>query len=220
MTNKENMRKTFYSAMLLAAILFSGCTTSGGSDFFNGKNLSNWEFILEDATVSPNDVFKVVNGSIYIKGEPLGYMYTKDKYENYNLELEYKWDGEATNSGVFLIIEDPTNPFPKGIECQLMDQKAGDFVLLGGSDMAEYQLPEGETERPQFPVIERNTESAEKPAGEWNKIEISVYDGVIDVFVNGVHQNTGTSPATVGHIGLQSEGGGIYFRNLILTEVN
>ena len=79
MTNKENMRKTFYSAMLLAAILFSGCTTSGSSDFFNGKNLSNWEFIIADATVSPNDVLKVVKGSIYIKGEPLGYMYTKDK---------------------------------------------------------------------------------------------------------------------------------------------
>ncbi len=150
---------------------------------------------------------------------PLGYMYTKKKYQNYNLELEYRWEGEATNSGVFMIIEETKNPFPKGLECQLMDQKAGDFVLLGGSDLAEFELPEGETERPDFPVVQKNTQSNEKPAGEWNKVEISVVDGVIDIFINGVHQNTGTSPAKVGHIGLQSEGGGIFFRNIKLIEV-
>lgn len=186
---------------------------------FNGENLSNWNFVLEDSGVPVDEVFMVRNGEIYIKGNPLGYMYTKEVYHNYNLELEYKWDGDATNSGVFLIIEDAKNPFPKGIECQLMDQKAGDFVLLGGSDMDEYQLPEGVIERPEFPVIEKNTQSSENPIDEWNRVEISVYDGVIDVYINDVHQNTATSTATVGHIGLQSEGGGIYFRNITLAEI-
>lgn len=212
------MRKTIFPLFALALLLFASCT-SKSNDIFNGKDLSNWAFVLEDTNVPATDVYKVVNGEIYIKGEPLGYMHTKQSYKNYNLELEYRWDGEATNSGVFVLIEEAKNPFPKGIECQLKDQKAGDFVLLGGSDMQEFVMPEGTTERPAFPVIEKNTSSNEKPVGEWNKVEISVYDGVVDVYINGVHQNTGTSLATEGFVGLQSEGGGIFFRNLKLTEV-
>ncbi len=213
------MRNAFYTLYAIGLFFFMSCASNDKATIFNGKNLSNWDFVLEDNSVSPADVFKVVDGAIYIKGEPLGYMFTKSQYENYNLSLEYKWEGEASNSGVFLIIEEALNPFPKCIECQLMDQKAGDFVLLAGSDMEEYKMPEGVVERPQFPVVEKNADSSEKPAGEWNKLDISVYDGVIDVFVNGVHQNTGTSVAKVGHIGLQSEGGGIYFRNLNLNEI-
>lgn len=206
---------------LIASLVFvvSGCT-SQKNKIFNGVNLSNWNFVLEDTNISANEVFMVKDGYIYIKGQPLGYMYTKDMYHNYNLELEYKWDVEPSNSGIFLIIEEPNNPFPKGIECQLMNQNAGDFVLLGGSDMEEYELPEGELERPQFPIIEKAAQSSEKPYGEWNKVEISVYDGVIDVFINDVHQNTSTSVCKIGHIGLQSEGGGVYFRNIEINEVD
>lgn len=212
------MRKTIYPLLAFMLLFFIGCAPKS-DELFNGKDLSNWDFVLKDTSVPASDVYKVIDGQIYIKGEPWGYMYTKKKYKNFNLELEYRWESEGSNSGVFVIIEETKNPFPKGIEAQLFNQNAGDFVLLGGSDLSEFQLAEGETERPDFPVVEKNTHSTEKPIGEWNKVEISVYDGVIDVFINGVHQNTGTSPATVGHVGLQSEGGGIFFRNLKLTEV-
>lgn len=211
--------RTLLPPLLSLFFFITACSTKS-DQIFNGKNLSQWEFVLEDSSVPSDKVFSVINNMIHIKGEPLGYMYTKKQYQNYNLELEYRWEGEATNSGVFLIIEEPKSPFPKGIECQLMYQNAGDFVLLGGSDMEEYQLPDGVTERPQFPVVEKNSSSSEKPVGEWNKVDISVYEGVIDVFINGVHQNTGTSVAKIGHIGLQSEGGEIYFRNIVLNEID
>lgn len=54
-------------------------------------------------------------------------------------------------------------------------------------------------------------------AGEWNEANIFVKDGVITVYVNGVYQNTGTNKVKEGHIGLQSEGGPIQFRNVTLT---
>lgn len=212
------MKKATFLLFAALLLLCSACTGSG-NQIFNGKDLSNWNFVVEDNAVPAEEVYWVDNGEIYIKGEPLGYMYTQKKYTDYTLELEYKWDGEPTNSGVFLIIEEPKNPFPKGIECQLMHGKAGDFVLLGGSDMEEYKLPEGATERPQFPVIDRFEESSENPAGDWNKVKITVRNGVVEVFINDVYQNRGTSLAKEGHIGLQSEGGGIYFRNLKLTEL-
>lgn len=211
------MKKTilFVFAVIIA---FAASCTQDNRKIFNGKDLSNWNFVVEDNAVPADQVFTVKEGQISIKGQPLGYMYTKEKYADFTLELEYKWAEEASNSGIFLLIENPTNPFPKGIEVQLAAGKAGDFVLLAGSDMKEYVLPEGVTERPKFPVIDKKQASSENMAGEWNKVKITVQDGVVDVYVNGVHQNTGTGLVKEGNIGLQSEGKEILFRNLVLTE--
>ena len=211
------MRKTilFVFAVIIA---FAASCTQDNRKIFNGKDLSNWNFVVEDNAVPADQVFTVKEGQISIKGQPLGYMYTKEKYADFTLELEYKWAEEASNSGIFLLIENPTNPFPKGIEVQLAAGKAGDFVLLAGSDMKEYLLPEGVTERPKFPVIDKKQASSENMAGEWNKVKITVQDGVVDVYVNGVHQNTGTGLVKEGNIGLQSEGKEILFRNLVLTK--
>lgn len=199
------------------AIVLTGCN-GNGTAIFNGKDLSNWEFVLEDESVPAEEVFFVEDGVIRILGEPLGYMYTKNTFRNFTLELEYRWAGEASNSGVFVLIEEPLNPFPNGVECQLAAGKAGDFVLLGGSDLNEYTLPEGVTERPDFPVIDKKHPSSELPAGEWNKVRVDVNEGIITVYINEVLQNSATSQVREGHIGLQSEGKEIQFRNLVLTE--
>lgn len=202
--------------MILLALLAAGCGGQSGQ-IFNGKDLSNWNFVVENNAVPGDQVYTVTEeGVISIKGEPLGYMYTKEKYGNFTLELEYRWEGEATNSGVFILIEDPANPFPRGIECQLAAGKAGDFVLLNGSDLNEYTLPEGITERPKFPVIGKMQPSSEKPTGEWNKMKITAIDGAISVYVNDILQNQATSKVKEGHIGLQSEGKEVHFRNLVI----
>lgn len=211
------MRKTAFFALAILFLLVTGCTQPADS-IFNGKDLSNWNFVVDNNTVSGEEVYSVTNGIISVKGEPLGYMYTKETYRDFILELEYRWAEEASNSGIFVLIEDAKNPFATAVEIQLAAGKAGDFVLLAGSDLQEYTLPEGVTERPQFPVIEKKQPSSEKPTGEWNKVKITVLDGIINVFINNVHQNTGTSRVKEGHIGLQSEGKEIQFRNLRLTQ--
>ncbi|WP_298649370.1 DUF1080 domain-containing protein [uncultured Proteiniphilum sp.] len=211
------MQTTKLSIIVLFVLLATGCAQQSGK-IFNGKDLSNWNFVVENNAVPGDQVFAVEEGVIAVKGEPLGYMYTKDKYRDFTLELEYRWPEEESNSGVFILIEDPANPFPKGIECQLMTGRAGDFVLLNGSDLNEYTLPAGVTERPKFPVIDKLHPSSEKPAGEWNKMRITMIDGAVSVFVNDVLQNEATSKIKEGHIGLQSEGKEVQFRNLVLRE--
>jgi len=212
------MKKLFLliSATFLLFVL-SACSQT--ENLFNGKDLSNWNFIVDGDKAAPGDVYSIKDGAILIQGNPFGYMYTKKKYSNYTLELEWSWVGEGTNSGIFLAIAETQagNAFPNAIECQLKAGIAGDFVMLGGSDMEEYVAPpEG---KPRFPVIKKREESNEKPAGEWNKAKIIVNDGKITVNINGVLQNQGTTKVKEGNIGLQSEGGPIKFRNVKLTNL-
>lgn len=208
-----------FAAILLMTSLVVSCAKSETIDLFNGENLTGWIPVVANDTIPAGDVFWVEDGLIRIAGEPFGYIYTEGKYSNYTLDVEWSWPGEPANSGIFLLIEDPTNPFPNGIECQLKAGSAGDFVLLGGSNLEEYQLPEDGI-RPAFPVKKRFAESSEVPAGEWNHAKIVVKDGHITVYVNDVLQNEGTDPCVCGHIGLQSEGGPIAFRSVKITPEN
>ncbi|MDL2304398.1 DUF1080 domain-containing protein [Bacteroides sp. OttesenSCG-928-D19] len=206
-------KKMFFIGIALS--LFVVSIQAQTEELFNGKDLSNWNFVVDGDKVPAEEVFSVQDGVILIHGEPLGYMYTKKKYKNYTLELEWSWVDGASNSGIFLLIADPKNPFPNGIECQLKAGLAGDFVLLGGSDMDEYVTPADG--RPKFPVIQKRADSSEKPVGEWNKAKIEVRDGKVTVYINEVLQNQGTNQVKEGYIGLQSEGGPVQFRNLKLT---
>ncbi|OFX43856.1 MAG: hypothetical protein A2X05_07250 [Bacteroidetes bacterium GWE2_41_25] len=180
---------------------------------FNGKDLSNWTFFLKDQSVDPSTVFTVKEGVIHITGDPFGYMRTKEKYSDYKLHVEWRWPTEATNSGVFVHGQEPDAIWLKCIECQLMAGNAGDFVCMNGADM---------NERPDKSkaVVKKLAESSEKPVGEWNIMEITCKANTIEVSVNGVRQNKGTSVnITSGSICLQSEGKDIQFRNVYLTKL-
>lgn len=215
------MKKNLLSIVTIAASLFcfgNEAIAQKTIKLFNGKDLSNWNFVVDKNSVPADQVYSVKDGVIHIVGNPFGYMYTKDKYSNYKLHVEWRWPNgeEKANSGIFLLIEEPKNPFPNGIECQLCVGKVGDFVLLGGSDLAEFQNKPG-TKRPAFPVVNRKVADVEKEAGEWNEANIYVKEGVITVYINGIYQNTGTNKIKEGYIGLQSEGKEIEFRNVTVT---
>ncbi|MDR0973179.1 MAG: DUF1080 domain-containing protein [Prevotellaceae bacterium] len=163
---------------------------------FNGKDLNNWGFVLSDNAASAAKVFTVKDGVIHVTGS-LGYMYTKEQYGNYKLHVEWRWPEEATNSGIFLLMTALNNPFPKGVECQLQVNNAGDLIGVAPGIQAK-QNP-----------------SNEKPVGEWNTADIEVIAGHIRVSINGLFQNEGTlQGGTSGNIGLQSEGKAIEFRNV------
>jgi Domain of Unknown Function (DUF1080). len=212
------MKKGLILPIASIFFLFSGCSSNETVNLFNGKDLSNWEFVIQDNNVPADEVYSIKDGVINIKGVPLGYMYTKEKYSNYQLHVEWRWTDGPSNSGIFNLIESPKNPFPDGIECQLMAGKAGDLIALGNSALKEFVLKEGE-EKPKFPVITKRKTSNEKAIGEWNSADITVKEGVITVTINGELQNTGTNKVTSGHIGLQSEGGSVQFRNVTLKKL-
>ena len=211
------MKRIILATSILATAILSSAQQT--IDLFNGKDLSNWKFYLEDSTAKPEEVFSVKEGLIHIKGTPFGYMYTPETFENFRLHVEWCYPIEKTNSGIFVFVQEPTKIWPNAIECQLCAGKAGDFVLLGGSDIAEFKLPEGKS-RPEFPVVKGINLSPENGVGEWNNADIICKDGTITVYINGKLQNIGTkSKHKRGSVGLQSEGGDILFRNVRLTPI-
>jgi len=177
---------------------------------FNGKDLSNWVFYLRDPAVDPATVFTVRNGVIHITGDPFGYMRTKDVYSDYTLHVEWRYPGELSNSGVFIHAQTPDTIWLRCFECQLHAGDAGDFICMNGSKMNEQK--EGSR------VVKKMNPSNEKPAGEWNTMEVICKSNTIEVSVNGLLQNKATGISdSKGHICLQSEGKNIEFRNVFLT---
>lgn len=180
---------------------------------FNGKDLSNWAFFLRDPSVDASKVFMVHNDVIHITGDPFGYMRTKESYSDYTLHLEWRYPLEFSNSGVFIHAQLPDTIWPKCFESQLKAGNAGDFVAMGGSDMNE------RTDK-SVRVVPKLAASTEKALGEWNTMEVTCISDNIDVFVNGVLMNKATGVTLKeGHIGLQSEGKDIEFRNVYLTRL-
>jgi hypothetical protein len=180
---------------------------------FNGKDLNNWVFKLKDPSVDPATVFSVANGVIHITGNPFGYMRTRESYSDYSLHVEWRWPSEATNSGVFIHAQPPDSIWLRCVECQLKAGDAGDFVCMNGSDMNE------KTDKTKV-FVKKLAASSERPAGEWNIMEVVCKANTIEVKINGVLQNRGTNVnLSSGSICLQSEGKDIEFRNVYLTKL-
>ncbi|MGQ9621054.1 MAG: 3-keto-disaccharide hydrolase [Bacteroidales bacterium] len=205
------MKKLFLiSAILLFILHINALFSQPGKKtlLFNGRNLKNWEFYLRDMSADPSSVFTVKDGIIRISGEPFGYMRTKKSFSDYILHVEWRWPVKASNSGIFIHAQLPDTIWPKCIECQLRAGNAGDMVCMNGSDMNERS---DKTKR----VVNKLASTSEKPEGEWNTAEITCSGSTLNIVINGVLQNKGTGlNINSGQICLQSEGGGIEFRNV------
>jgi hypothetical protein len=209
----------FFTLLVISLIAISTIisaqnnTNSGTVQLFNGKDLTNWVFKLRDPSIDPAKVFSVQNGIIHIAGDPFGYMRTKEVYADYILHVEWRWPSEPTNSGVFVHAQLPDSVWLRCVECQLKAGSAGDFVCMNGADMTEHP------DKTKMSVTKMDV-SSEKPAGEWNTLEVVCKGNGIEVFVNGIFQNKGTNVnVSRGSVCLQSEGKEIEFKNVFLTKI-
>lgn len=214
------MKKLLKSALLLCiTLVLSSCGTEKKIELLNGENLDNWDIVVGSEDGEPKDLFYMEDGVMHTLGLPFGYIQTKESYSAYKLHLEWKWTDEPTNSGVLLNVQGKDMIFPRCVECQLMNGKAGDIVLMGkGTSItvqdSTYVVP---SEENRYLVIPKFEETSEKPAGEWNTYDITSQNGNIEIVVNGVLQNTGTAMSlTEGKIALQSEGSPLQFRNIYI----
>ncbi len=171
--------------------------------------------------------FIVRDGNLVSLGQPNGHLITDQEFENYRLEVEYRFAGEPGNCGVLVHASTPRalyKMFPQSIEVQMNHEHAGDFWCIVEDitvpDMVERRGPEetwGITEGKARRILNL-TDGSEKPVGQWNTLIIEAFADEIKVWVNGDLVNHGTHcTANKGQIALQAEGSEVEFRKLELS---
>jgi lysophospholipase L1-like esterase len=211
-------------------------TTSSTSDssttsLFNGKDLTGWHVDVPQLDKNPDAkaTFVVRDGKLVSLGQPQGHLITDAQYENYRLEVEYRFASKPGNCGVLVHASTPRalyKMFPKSIEVQMNHRHAGDFWCIVQDitvpDMVKrrgakekWGITEGKARR-----ILNLTDNSEKPVGEWNSMEIQCVENAVKVWLNGDLVNHGTDcTAAKGQIALQAEGSEVEFRKLMLTPI-
>jgi hypothetical protein len=190
---------------------------------FDGKTLTGWDCFLVKPETKLGDVWSVQDGILVCKGKPLGYLYTKDRFTNFRLIVEWRWapGTKPGNSGVLLRITGDHKFLPTCAEAQLQNGSAGDVWGFGGfackGNPARTRTVKGNKQLGDFGGV-RRIKSNEKKPGEWNRYEITLDGAVLSLIVNGEQVNVASGlDAVAGQIGLQSEGGEIHFRKVELT---
>ena len=177
---------------------------------FGGKDLTGWELTDMNATSGWKVVDGVmVNNPVQKSGEKhirYGNLRTSDTFEDFNLKLEVSIPS-GSNSGVYL----------RGIyEVQVQDSY--------GKELDSHNM--GALYSRITPLV-----AAEKPAGEWQEMDITLYQRHLTVVLNGkmlidnqpVKGVTGgaltSDEFSPGPIYLQGDHGKVSYRNIILTPV-
>jgi hypothetical protein len=227
------MRTKISYLLIVTFLIVVGCNLKHRStaiNLFNGNDLSGWH--VDVPAMDSSDVlspFIVREGMLVSLGEPRGHLITDEVFENYKLEVDYRFTGEPGNCGVLVHASTPRalyGMFPKSIEVQMMHEHAGDFWCIVEDvtvpDMEarrgpkeEWGITEGKARR-----IINLTDGAEKPVGEWNTMVIECVGDEIKVWVNGELVNHAMkATATRGQIAVQAEGSEVEFRKLELTRL-
>ena len=140
------------------------------------------------------------------------YLWLENTYTDFVLDLEYKLP-EKGNSGVYVRVGDLADPVSTGIEVQILDS-FGKKEPLGHHDCGGIIKTQGPSK------------NMSKPAGEWNRMIVSLKGHHMEVILNGEKiQDLDLSTSAVndrpskGYIGLQDHGLPLWFRNVKLKEL-
>jgi len=202
-----------------------------GKSLFNGKDLKGWHIDVPHLDKNPDakPSFIVRKGMLVSMGNPQGHVITDAEFENYRLEVQYRFAGKAGNCCVLVHASSPRalyKMFPKSIEVQMYSGNAGDFWCIVEditvTDMEKRRGPKknwGVTEGKARRILNL-TDGSENPVGEWNTMVVECVGSSVKAWVNGDLVNHGTNcTASKGNIALQAEGVEVEFRKVELTPI-
>lgn len=199
---------------------------------FNGINLKGWHADVPALDKNPNGTspFIIRNGLLVSLGEPRGHLITDSIYQNYRLEVVYRFAGKPGNCGVLVHTSTPRalyQMFPKSIEVQMQHADAGDFWCIDEDiSVPDMEARRGPKEKwginaDKLRRIKNLTDDSEKPLGQWNKMVIECYQNKIRVWVNNILVNDGYNcTASSGQIALQAEGAEVEFKQITIASIN
>lgn len=218
----------------VAVMMTASCQSlprHGSVSLFNGKDLRGWYVDVPKMDTDPSvaSPFIVRDGMLVSLGTPGGHLVTDTIYQDYRLEVEYRFAGKPGNCGVLVHASTPRalyGMFPQSLEVQMMHENAGDFWCI----MEDVTVPDMEKRRgpkEQWGISENKqrrivnlTDGSENPPGQWNTMVIECLGNSLKVWVNGDLVNHGYDcTADKGRIAIQAEGSEVEFRKLLLTPI-
>jgi len=188
---------------------------------FDGKTTEGWLRWGSHKPLDQNSKWQVVDSNLVLTGKGGGDIYTREAYENYELILEWKSQG---NSGIFVRV-DPSHKgaiWNKAPEMQV-NRENNPKTLKSTSAGGLYQLYEIE-----------GTEKVVK-GDDWNEVRIRIKDDHATYWFNGkkayeftfgsddwnqrvqkskFRKYQGFATLKKGHIGVQDHGAKVAFRNI------
>jgi hypothetical protein len=160
---------------------------------FNGKDLAGWEQMNGSKFFAEDGVIKHRQG--------MGWLRTKEQYDNFLLRLEIRWLKDRQDSGVFLRSGLDGSNWPDRkyeVQCENSERIAHIFETNCRRDPAKAQ-------------------ALLKPTGEWNTLEITCHGTRCEVNLNGEPASSADDlEPRKGYLGLQGENGELEFRKLFL----
>jgi hypothetical protein len=206
--------------------LFDGKTTNGWHTYGKAAAGEAWKAV--DGTLMFDPTNKV-NGSIVGGGD----IVSNESFTNFHLQLEWKISKNGNSGIIFFVQDDPAtykNTWHTGPEMQVLDNDGHpDSKIISHRAGNLYDLIVG-------------NESGVKPAEEWNKVDIIVNKGKLELILNGVTTVSthlgddgwkelirrskfakGESPdfgkVFSGHISLQDHGDKVWYRNIRIQKL-
>ena len=199
--------------LALAALPGRPQDTAGSKPLFNGTDFTGWQ------TAGRQPVTKgwVVKDGAMVRESAGGDIWTKDRFGDFVLELEFKTAG---NSGVFVRTDNPKDNVQTGIEVQV-------------------DVPRGKPDKHSvgaiYDLVAPTKENAKKD--DWNKMTVTAKGPMLTVEINGERvaeidldkwTEGGKNPDGTknkfktalkdfkreGHIGLQDHGAAVAYRNI------
>jgi hypothetical protein len=216
------------SAFVLSILVLFICTSMSVNArkpewqvLFDGKSTDAWRGFKQAGF--PDAGWTIENGALKAVAGGHGDIITKEKFGDFEMELEWRASPGA-NSGIFYrATEDNEYIWQSAPELQILDDdKHQDGKSANTSAGALYALIE-------------TTGKVLKPVGEWNKVRIVVSANHVEHWLNGkrvVSYELGSeslgkliaaskfasmpafAKAPEGHIGLQNHGDDVWFRNI------
>ncbi len=168
-----------------------------------------WQQFSSKENVALGDVWKIVEveneRSLKCVGEPKGFLYTKKKFSDFELTLEWKYTSDPNgNSGVLVYTQDEMRLWPVSMQVQLHQPKAGSVFPSDGAKGTSSDVA-----------------SLAHEVGKWNTCRILSQSGRLSVQINGKNaaEVAGCDPAN-GYIAIQCEGSETLFRRLHVRDLS
>jgi hypothetical protein len=192
--------------------------------------------------------------AVYVNGKIWGSLVHKGDFRDYHLRLQYKWgkgrwaprEAQAPNNGLLYHSHGAPGAvwgtWSQAVEFEIMTGSIGMVVPVGEAISATATAvddstliapklrfsPAGRAVTTKGGTADWNIEAysdAEKPAGEWNTLDLYVLGDRAVHVVNGVpvmevrDLKADGAPLTHGAIQLQSEGAETFFRDIVLEPI-